>query len=965
MGDMACLSLLNLEPHLPDIVLNISGTMVPQNPHQRPTPQQIQQSGLPAFMGPGPGALDSSSFFDSPQAAKQMAALAVANQARLGIASQNTRLPPQTPPGGTSSGSYLGAINSHNFPQGSHDLLNSSANGHANFQMNSNYGIPQRPGSAANSSFLDPTMAQPNIPRNQPPPNSLKHRQQGFLTGLANVFAKRGQPLPPSLTGIASPNYDPTTSPWSLIESSEVGTFKLAGKDVNLFKLWGLVFQQGGGAAVTNMNGWQALLPHFDLPDEFPTVQANNSSSVAVMLHQYYMAILHPFEIIYKKNMQDQQKKAHLPQGGLSDQQQFGRPAPGMPNMQQPGMRPMNPNSLMSQSIPPGNGLGQYPELSQHRPPVQNPHQMGMVDTHNSMAHSELNSLGHTVDSNLLDQDNQGIKRKHDQDDRDTKRVRQKTDPPDANSMIIGMAPDGAGGTQLRPNSQTTSAVPGPGRRLQQPLRRKIEYVPLAREAETYGGRDLQAIEAEWSNAIPRRPLREINDWGVVDIDCLSMSIRSRLSIELSYALTTLTVLSTMRGQTPGSGFPIFQCPDLLDDILDLLEELAFDGKLDVLPHQESGTTSTKIFTNRELAATVHDTEGCPFASLKQHQGAKDPDLGPKQRPANVILAVVNILRNLSVIPDNVDFISNHPRILDILLRLCAVEQIDDLPPSAAAKSISLADLLVIRRETMNALMAISPLVNFSGTTPSLTTLRIVRRAFDLVASYLVDVNDALPPLASVQLAGIPPNPHLKPPVLADVALEVFTKLSQNDGNRQTITRAVATDSLWLLLTSLVHRLPIIDADFLLLQREYWLSFLEKTVMAIYSIIFLAPYELKQKVKTDRRLGFKNVLLRMAQRVLMMPGHERGTFLVPARRAVETIKLLDKAEDSTDKSEPSVPVLSFGMGFSDGSDSNIEKGTGLLGGNRDVAWEMLMMREVLQDDVLFSELDSLVRVERQ
>ncbi|KAJ3517378.1 hypothetical protein NLJ89_g540 [Agrocybe chaxingu] len=824
--------------------------------------------------------------------------------------------------------------------------------------MNSNYGIPQRPGSAANSSFLDPTMAQPNIPRNQPPANSLKHRQQGFLTGLANVFAKRGQPLPPSLTGIASPNYDPTTSPWSLIESSEVGTFRLAGKDVNLFKLWGLVFQQGGGAAVTNMNGWQALLPHFELPDEFPTVQANNSSSVAVMLHQYYMAILHPFEIIYKKNVQDQQKKAHLPQGGHPDQQQFGRLAPNIPNMQQPGMRPVNSNNLMSQSIPAGNGLGQYSEVSQHRPPVQNPHQMGMTDTHNSMTHSEVNSLGHTVDPGLLDQDNQGIKRKHDQDDRDTKRVRQKTDPPDGNSMIIGMA-DG-GSMQIRPNIHASSAMVASGRRVQKPLRRKIEYAPLAREVETYGGRDLQAIEAEWSNAIPRRPLREINDWGVVDIDCLSMSIRSRLSIELSYALTTLTVLSTMRGQTSGSGFPIFQCQDLLDDILDLLEELAFGGKAEE-PSRQSGATPTKIFTNRELAATVHDTEGCPFASLKQHQGAKDPDLGPKQRPANVILAVVNILRNLSVIPDNVEFISNHPRILDVLLRLCAVEQVDNQPPSPIAKTISLVDLLVIRRETMNALMAISPLVNFS--TPFPATLRIVRRTFDLVASYLVDVNDSLPPLASVQLAGIPPNPHLKPPALADVALEVFTKLSQNDGNRQALTRAVPTDSLWLLLTSLVHRLPIIDADFLLMQREYWLSFLEKTVMALYSIIFLAPYELKQKVKNDRRLGFKNVLLRMAQRILMMPGHERGTFLVPARRAVETIKLLDKAEDSTDKSEPSVPILSFGMGFSDGSDSNIEKGTGLLGGNRDVAWEMLMMREVLQDDVLFSELDSLVRVE--
>jgi SWI/SNF chromatin-remodeling complex subunit SWI1 len=79
----------------------------------------------------------------------------------------------------------------------------------------------------------------------------LKQREQSFLQGLATSFAKRGHPLPPTLTGINFPNYDPTTTSWSVIEpGSEVGTFKLVGKDVNLFKFWGLAIQQGGGQAV-------------------------------------------------------------------------------------------------------------------------------------------------------------------------------------------------------------------------------------------------------------------------------------------------------------------------------------------------------------------------------------------------------------------------------------------------------------------------------------------------------------------------------------------------------------------------------------------------------------------------------------------------------------------------------------------------------------------------------------------
>ncbi|KDR85141.1 hypothetical protein GALMADRAFT_233788 [Galerina marginata CBS 339.88] len=948
--------------------------MVPQNGHPQGRPQQqTQQAGFQSFQSPTSN-MDSPSFLlDSPQVAKQMAALTAANQARI---AQNTRMPPSSlqTPGGTSSGPYLGGINSHSYPPGSHELLSSSANGHANFQMpNNNYGLPQTPNSATNASFLDPSMSQPNPSRNQPPTSSLKQRQHGFLQGLAGLMAKKGTPLPPSLTGIPSLNYDPNNSPWSIIESStEVGSFRLAGKDVDLFKLWGLVFQSGGGPAVNNAKGWGAFLHHFDLPEHFSEVQSSNSTEVAFMLSQYYMAILYPFEEMYKKNIQEQQKKAQLSQRqGSMPGQQFpnsmssGRPGPGMPNIQQQGMRPTISNGLIPQAMPPSNGLTQYPQIhNQNRPSSsQNPHQISASDSHNSLVSSEIDPLAHTLDSNLLDQDIQGIKRKHDQEDRDMKRVRQKTDPPEGNSMLISMNADSTNNLQVRQASQpppNPSTTVGPR---QQPSRRKIEYVPLARDAQSFGGRDLQAIDAEWHNVVPKRPLRDINDWGVVDIECLCMSIRSRLSIELSYALTTFTVLSTMRGQTSGSGFPIYQCPDLLDDALDLMEELAF-GDPEKAPSPDSAEVAPRIITNRDLVALVQDSQCRPFASLESHQGSKDPKLGPQQRPGNVVLAVVNILRNLCMVNDNVEFIANHPRLVDILLRLSVIEQSEGKPPSPASKIISLSDLLVIRRDTMNILMCIAGLINLANNSPSPTTLRMARRAFELCASYLVDPAEASPPLASVQLAGVPPNVNRRPPAQADIALEVLTRFSQVDSNRQVITKAMPQATIWLLLTSLVHRLPIVDADFLLMQREYWLGFVEKLVMAIYSLVFLAPYELKQKIKTDRTLAFKNVMLRMAQKVLSLPNHDgRTSFSVSARRAVETMKLLDKAEEFVDTSEPTMPVLSFGMGFSDGSDSGMEKGTGMLGGNREAAWEMLMMRDVLQDDILFNELDSMVRVE--
>lgn len=154
------------------------------------------------------------------------------------------------------------------------------------------------------------------------------------------------------------------------------------------------------------------------------------------MLSQYYSHLLLPFEEMYTKSLQEQAKKAQsaqrpgpMPGHQFPPQQGLGRPTPGMPNIQQPGMRQNNSNGLMPQSIPPTNGITQYPQMHpQNRPSSsQNPHQASVQESRSSMGPSEIDPLALGIDSNLLDQDVQGIKRKHDQEDREMKRVRQKT----------------------------------------------------------------------------------------------------------------------------------------------------------------------------------------------------------------------------------------------------------------------------------------------------------------------------------------------------------------------------------------------------------------------------------------------------------------------------------------------------------------------------------------------------------
>ncbi|TFK30589.1 hypothetical protein FA15DRAFT_607990 [Coprinopsis marcescibilis] len=919
--------------------------MLPQNGQQRAPQQQQAGPGFGGFMGQGSQSFEGQYFgnLDASQAAKQMAALNAAKQARM-AANPRASSAGLASAGGTSSGSYFGGIN--NFPPQNPDLLSSGGGPHARLQIPNNHATSSLP---INQSLLDPSMSHHPNSR-----SAQQQRQQGFLLGLHNLMVKLGQPLPPALTGIPAPNYNPSTSPWSHIEpGSEVGSLKLAGKDVNLFRLWSAVFQSGGGQVLSANNGWPSLLPHFDLPEEFPSVQANGSSSVATMLHQIYMSVLYQFEDSYRKNMQENQRKANvanrpgnmMPNAPMSG----GQPIPQQVNPANPAQM-QRPMSQVPQASPVPNGMPRYPSM----PPQPSRPPSGVMPGGDPTLQATQ-----TPDLNLLDQDGQGIKRKFDTTDLESKRARPRTDLQTGNPMV--MPPKEQNPSEL-PSQLPQAAASTPPRPRQQPSRRKIEYVPLAREVDTYGGRDLRIIETELNHGSQRRPLRELNDWGTVDIECLTMSIRSRLGPELSYALTTFALLSTMRGQTPGSGFPIFQCVDLLEEALDLVEDTAFEG-----PETTTATNDTSgIVTNHQLVTLILDTQSHPFASLEDRQGFKAPEDGLQQRPAHYILAVLNVVRNLSTVPDNVEFLAKHVRLLDIFLRLCAVVQ-ENGTVKPASPALSLNDLVLIRKDVLYTLSTLAGLTTLAASNSPKMSIRITKRIFDLVASYLVDPTEAVQPSGTVQQAGMPVNSHTRPPTLADVALETFNRFSQPDHNRKLLVQAVSHPRLWGLFEALVHRLPISDADFQLIAREPWLSYVEKTIMAIYSLSFMAPPDLKQKMRNDRVLGFKSVMARLLHKFLVNNTHDgRMFFMVCSRRITETLKVLDDALDPFENPvDSAVPALSFGMGFADATDSGLEKGTGLLGAHRDSTWEMLMLREVQGDEIMFNELESLVRVECQ
>ncbi|OSD03539.1 hypothetical protein PYCCODRAFT_1476932 [Trametes coccinea BRFM310] len=806
-----------------------------------------------------------------------------------------------------------------------------------------------------------------------------QQRRRNWLNGLATLMIQRGTPLPPPLTGVPfPPGYDPANMPWKSLEVSptDLGIIRLAGKDIDLFKLWQLIIQAGGGQKVSQKGAWPLALQTFDLPEAMPA--PNNPAELqptAAVLERYYTALLGPFEEAYRKNMMEQSQRAALAAGrmppGASQGPMNPQSRPGaMPGMPGQNMMPQaNTAQSMDGALPGQFHPAQAIQVPSFQPP--NPMVVGnmMPSSGAPMPGMNMNGAGMKMQippgavqnggAGEMEHELESRKRKMQEAvESEAKRARQKTGGSDVSDSRSSVAP---------PPSVDGPVAPTVTRTIRQPSRRKIEYVPFAREIDTAGGRDLDAIQNEW-HRMSTKPVRHIDEWGQVDIDALTLSLRSRVSTEVSYALTTFTILTLLRAPDQGRGFPIMQAPDLLDEMVDLVEDLAFDGVEDMGYAPEDD--DAPIVTHRELVETVVEDGTKPFAALERKQGARDPGHGPRHRPAEVILVVLNIIRNLSVATENQEYLAKHPKLLHVLLRLCSLAPPGKhSSPLPLAEVLSLNDLISIRKDVMNVLLNIALHVNLNPASPSKQLLLTVRRAYEVLASYIVDVTEAVSPLQCIVQTGIPPAVHQpKPPALADMALETFSRFTLPDDNRQVVSKAVPQRWLWTLLEALVHRLPVADSDFQVIMRDVWLTYVERLIMALYSLAFLAPPAVKERAKRDGQLGFAKVMLRLVKKFTVhAPPELRHHFAISVRRAIEAMKVVDDARDAFDAGSSqgaAVPTLAFGMGYGEHGDSRVERGMGLLSGYQEDITLGLMMHPELVDAMLFSELESLVRVGR-
>ncbi|PCH33543.1 hypothetical protein WOLCODRAFT_129824 [Wolfiporia cocos MD-104 SS10] len=801
----------------------------------------------------------------------------------------------------------------------------------------------------------------------------MEKRRQ-FMQRIAHVHAS-DHPLPPELTGVPwPPGYDPAQSPWKSLDVKGLGVVRVAGKDVDLYKLWILVANAGGKLKVDEKNQWQAVARMFTLPDHLPVPLANGITTTGALIAQLYQLLIAKFEEIYQLHVE----RARADQA-LSGPSQMGA-VPGMaPGMAFGGMAP-SLSSSSSQSLSSLSGAGpaglrqmsptnnfHAPQIAQHSPGGMGG-SLGMSNAllggpglsqqlsrpQSSIGGHQYNPLTQLTNGMDGEHDMEGRKRRQgDLEEPEAKRMRQKSDVSDIRASI------GLSGL----NGHALQAATG-ARAVRQPSRRKIEYIPCARDCDTAGGRDLSQIQQEHVNAT-RRLVKLMEEWGQVDIQAVALSLRSRLDIELSYALTTCIMLTLARFD--GRDFPIAMATDIFDELLDILEDFGFDGKDD--DGEVDLESAPRIWTNRELVNALLEDGSKTFAALEPKQGWKDLARGPRPRSAEHILMTMNIMRNLSTHLENCEFMARHPRYLSILLRLCMLAPHEgDGVPAPASSALSLQDLLTVRREFLNTVVNLTPFIDFnSPAIPAKQQMLNARRAYEILSSYLVDPTEAVSPVAVILLTGVAPlAAQPKPSSVADIALEIFTRLFHPDDNRRLLSQSVPQEWLWTLIEALLHRLPLTDGDFSVIMRETWLGYVEKLLMGIYAIAFLAPPALKRRIKTDRRLACPKVLLRVIKKFsIHSPPNTREFFSISVRRAIEALKLIDDAEDSFDTTQAAAPTLMFGMGYGEHGETRVERGMGLLSGyQEEMTWNLMTNREILGDQSVFSELESLVRVDQ-
>lgn len=465
-----------------------------------------------------------------------------------------------------------------------------------------------------------------------------------------------------------------------------------------------------------------------------------------------------------------------------------------------------------------------------------------------------------------------------------------------------------------------TPSAPPPRPPTPKRARYKVEYRPFHFPQPALGGWDERAVASTFPKHNLHQPPKSIHELGIVDLEAVLMGLRSRLPQQLGYALTVLSMLSMPLHEEGLSGLPLVHIRDILVEVLELLQEAAF------------GEEGYQVWASRRADEDQHlDMTYADLESL-----AEDVDYGFKPRKdatggsTDIILCCLNMLRNFSIVPANVEIMSSYPMLFELLAtlpdaRLARFDLSADptfthdasadfvqRPESNTDKPFSVVEHARVRRECVSILSNLGlslPLAQL----PPMHVSSLMR----LISSFLLPSWETLArrePIygPSIPLQSVPPafTPSL------NKALEALCKICLRDENREVLSHLPAP-TLVSLFDALVKLLPHAHRQLEALRlHEDFLAYNETLVLSLYSLAFASPPSVRASLRSLPGVvpTFIRLICLTAQGSARAPDWRQNAFNVICRRMVETLGVLN----GTVTPNASGEIMSFSSGGVEG-----------------------------------------------
>lgn len=361
----------------------------------------------------------------------------------------------------------------------------------------------------------------------------------------------------------------------------------------------------------------------------------------------------------------------------------------------------------------------------------------------------------------------------------------------------------------------------------------------------------------------------------------------------------------------------------LFEALIDYLADRAFPISTDTSPGDAKG--KGKSPASRPYAPDNYEdlwvlATQCTL-QLQPTRKRKHRDVLPAPE---VILSIVNILRSFSFSFDLTLLLAKHTRMLDLVLRLCdfpfggsSASALDkDGRPLRSPIPLSSSDLLTIRKDVV-------VMVSQIGLQIELDELprRCARQTFDLIFFFLSQPTDVdLPGSYGGSPLGRSGLRKGSYGTFTEAALSALTQVAARDSNREVLGSLGNSAQIFEQFEALLQCLPVLDEEYEVLVENHsqTLPRLEKLALSLYHLAFLAPADVKNRIR--QRPGFTSVMVSVVARfqAQFALGHPQAAqYQVLCTRLLETVSILSKSADAAESYyDPLAPF--FGGAFAGG-----------------------------------------------